>query len=115
MSFSVYQSSEIKRLFWHPTKFSFYYYYRLNDLSSDDVFVVVVVGILLMMISFVAICMQLTKGSSVNDVTVSGRGSMFLRRQTKALLIQKRHDGERGLKNCPKFCDVIYGRPIKVI
>ena len=58
-----------------------YYYYRLNDLSSDDVFVVVVVGILLMMISFVAICMQLTKGSSVNDVTVSGRGSMFLRRQ----------------------------------
>ena len=50
------------------------------------------------------------KGSSINDVTVSGgRGQRFCDDNTMALLIKSVTVGGRGFKNCPKFCDVIYG------
>ena len=59
-----------------------------------------------------------TEGSYINDVTVSGEeGQGFCDDTTKALVIKsvmRGGDGQGGVKNYPKWRDVIYGRPRSV-
>ena len=54
-----------------------------------------------------------SKGSSITDLTVLGRGGQgFCDDSTKALVNEHVTMGRGGVENSPNLCDVIFGRPL---